>query len=366
MVDFKSTVEKDQVLAKIDDALYVSDQRAAQAQLDSANANVDLAKANLNASQAKAEQAAADWKRAQTIDRSAIAQADYDAFKAEYMAAVAQVEVSRATIVQAQKNVAQSQAALDKANVNVGYCTIRSPVQGTIIARRVNIGQTVVSSLSAPSLFLIAEDLTRMQVWASVNEADVGNLHDGQSVTFTVDTYPNDTFKGTVSKIRWDATMTQNVVTYTVEIDTDNHDLKLFPYMTANIVFEVDRKSNVLLVPNASLRWSPSATAMIDPKYRDVAKPGGHGDSSAGSGSTPGKVIHDHHHGTLWIEDGQFVKPVRVRIGLTDGTDTEVSPDKDGGGDLKDGLAIITSENQADDAGGDASNPFMPKFGKRR
>jgi HlyD family secretion protein len=368
-VDYKSTVEKDQVLARIDDALYVSDELSAEAMLESAKANVDLAKANLNASKAKEDQAAADWKRAQTIDRSAIAQADYDAFKAEYVAAVAQVAVSDATVVQADKNVAQTEATLDKAKVNVGYCTIRSPVKGTIIDRRVNIGQTVVSSLSAPSLFLIAEDLTHMQVWASVNEADVGSIHEGQKVTFTVDAFPNQSFDGVVNKIRWNATMTQNVVTYTVEINTDNKDLKLFPYMTANILFDVAHKDNVLLVSNAALRWTPAGTEMIDPQYRDIVKAGHAGQGFASDapnmqGSSPGQPSHDHHHGVLWVQDGNFVRPIKVRTGLTDGLSTEVMADKDSTNDLKPDVQAIVGEARSDDAGGE-SNPFMPKFGHR-
>src|SRR5690348_16706214 len=141
----------------------------------------------------------------------------------------------KAQLEQARSGVQQAQAALDKAKRNRDFCTIKSPVKGVIITRRVNIGQTVVSSLSAPSLFLIAKDLTRMQIWTAVNEADIGNIHEGQDVTFTVDAYGNRKFTGKVSKVRLDAQMTQNVVTYTVEITTDNKDRALIPYMTANV-----------------------------------------------------------------------------------------------------------------------------------
>ena len=145
-------------------------------------------------------------------------------------------------------------------------------MNGVIIDRRVNIGQTVVASLNAPSLFLIAKDLKRMQVWVAVNEADIGNIHPGQPVTFTVDAFPGEVFLGEVGKIRLNATMTQNVVTYTVEVITDNSDGKLLPYLTANAKFMVSNRPNVLLVPNAALRWIPQAEQVVP-----------------GSGSAPGE-----------------------------------------------------------------------------
>ena len=148
------------------------------------------------------------------------------------------------------------------ARTNLGYTTIKSPVRGVIIDRRVNIGQTVVASLNAPSLFLIAKDLRRMQVWASVNEADIGHIRLDMPVRFTVDAYAGETFHGKVTQIRMNATMTQNVVTYTVVVTTDNSNGKLLPYLTANVQFEMDQRSDVLLVPNAALRWKPQASQM--------------------------------------------------------------------------------------------------------
>ncbi len=163
-----------------------------------------------------------------------------------------------AAILSAQANVTQAQAALDKVQRNLDYCTITSPVKGVIIARRVNIGETVVSSLNTPSLFLIAKDLHHMKVWVSVNEADIGSIHADQSVTFTADAYPGVIFTGMVGKVRLNAAMTQNVVTYTVEIDTDNSSGKLLPYLTCNVQFEVARHKDVLQVPNGALRWIPA------------------------------------------------------------------------------------------------------------
>ena len=204
--------------------------------------------------------------------KNAIAQTDYDTDEANYLAAVANVAVGKATIEQAK-------AALDMAKTNLDYCTIKSPVKGVIIDRRINVGQTVVSTMSVSSLFLVAKDLTRIQVWASVNEADIGRIQVGMPVTFTCDAFPKTTFRGTVCQIRLNATMTQNVVTYTVVVVTDNSDGKLLPYLTANLQFQVDDHHGVLIVPNAALRWKP--------KPEQIAA-GSH-DSTGSSGKEQGK-----------------------------------------------------------------------------
>ena len=218
-MDYGSVVEEGTVLARIDDSLYQADAAQAQAQVQSARASLLRAKADLEQMKAKLLQADRDWKRAKQIGPSeALAQASYDAYEAAYETAKANVAVGEAAILQAKAGVDHSEAALRRAQRNLGYCTIKSPVKGVIIDRRVNIGQTVVASLNAPSLFLIAKDLTRMQVWVAVNEADIGKIHPGQPVTFTVDAFPGETFQGEVGKVRLNASMTQNVVTYTVEI----------------------------------------------------------------------------------------------------------------------------------------------------
>lgn len=184
--------------------------------------------ANVLQVKAKLVQAQQDWNRAQKLGHSeALAPSAYDQYKANYEVAKANVAVTHAAVKQAKAAVAQAQASLNRAQRNLSYCTIKSPVKGVIIDRRVNIGQTVVSSLNAPSLFLIAKDLTRIQVWVSVNEADIGNIHPGLPTTFTVDAFPNQVFHGQVGKVRLNATMTQNVVTYTVVVNTDNSDGKL-------------------------------------------------------------------------------------------------------------------------------------------
>ena len=165
-----------------------------------------------------------------------------------------------------------AKANLEEASVNLGYTTIRSPVKGVILDRRVNIGQTVVASLNAPSLFLIAKDLSRMEIWASVNETDVGSIHVGQGVRFTVGAFPHDTFRGKVAQIRLNASMSQSVVTYTVVVEVENRSGKLLPYLTARLQFEVEERHDVLLVPNAALRWQPSARHVI-PEARAATRP---------------------------------------------------------------------------------------------
>ena len=261
-VDYGSVVEAGMVLARIDDALYAADAASAKAQLAQAKAAVQKAQADLGQMQAKLLQTENDWARAQKLGPSdALSQTDFDAARAAYEVAKANLAVGKAAIVQAQGTVAQAEATLKRALQNLSYCTIVSPVKGVIIDRRVNIGQTVVASLNAPSLFLLAKDLKRIQVWVSVNEADIGRIKPGQPVTFTVDAYPGEVFSGEVGKVRLNATMTQNVVTYTVEIITDNSSGKLLPYLTANVTFIVGERKNVLLVPNAALRWTPQVGA---------------------------------------------------------------------------------------------------------
>src|SRR5438132_3562898 len=270
-VDYGSEVDEGTILALIDPSLYQSDVDQSTATLEQNKANLVRAKADLGQMKAKLDQATRDWNRAQKLGPSdALSQTDYDAYEAAYEIAKSNVAVGEASVTQAEKGVAQAQATLGRSQRNLGYCTIKSPVKGVIIDRRVNIGQTVVSSLSAPSLFLIAKDLKRLEVWASVNEADIGNVHSGQAVTFTVDAYPGRVFKGTVApdQPRLNASMTQNVVTYTVVVETDTSDGKLLPYLTANLLFEVSRQSQVLLVPNTALRWKPNPQQVV-PEARD-------------------------------------------------------------------------------------------------
>jgi HlyD family secretion protein len=356
-VDYGSRVEAGTVLAKIDDAIYAAEVSSAKAALAQAKANVKRAEADLGQLKAKLFQAERDWGRAKKLGPSdALSQSDYDAALSAYEVAKANLNVGQAAVVQAKDAVAQAQATLRRASQNLDYCTIRSPVKGVVIDRRVNIGQTVVSSLNAPSLFLLAKDLKRMQIWAAVNEADIGNIHPGQPVNFTVDAYPRETFHGEVGKIRLNATMTQNVVTYTVEVDTDNSDGRLIPYLTANLKFLVAEQKNVLLVPNAALRWKPQPE-QIAPEFRQQPKKQ-EGRKSGGRKALAQKGQGQEHQasGTLWVAAGAYIKPLQVRLGPTDGSMTEVE-----GPELKEGMQIVVAEQQKGSAAADSASPFVPQ-----
>lgn len=378
-IDYNSEVEQGTVLARIDDVLYASDVESAKAALESSKAAVERAQADIKQYDAKLKQAENDWNRAKDQPLAVMSQADKDAFEAAYYTGLANVAVAKAALAQAEKGVPQAEAVLNRAKRNLSFCTITSPVKGVIIDRRVNVGQTVVSSLNAPSLFLIAKDLTKVQVWASVNEADIGNIHEGQTANFTVDTFPGRTFKGKVGKIRLNATMTQNVVTYVVEVDADNSDGTLKPYLTANVQFEVARHDNAVLVPNVALRWVPSTEELVTPDARGQGgrggpggggggRPGGGGGGAMGGGKRGGPegnsagAMPQQHRGTLYVKDGEFVKPIKVKIGNTDGTNTEILSN-----DVKEGDEVVTSEVHGEAGGDDAArNPFLPQFGRRR
>jgi len=356
-VDYGSHVEAGTILAKIDDALYTADVSQAKAAVAQAKANLKRAEADLGQLKAKLFQAERDWARAKKLGPSdALSQSDYDAALAAYEVAKANVNVGQAAIVQARDAVAQAEATLRRNSQNLDYCTIRSPVRGVVIDRRVNIGQTVVASLNAPSLFLLAKDLRRLQVWASVNEADIGNIRPGQPVTFTVDAYPGIIFQGEVGKIRLNATMTQNVVTYTVEINTDNSDGKLIPYLTANLKFKVAERKNVLLAPNAALRWLPQPD-QIAPGFQQQPKKRGGGKSGEKKGSPP-EAKEAGRTRTLWVPQGSYVRPVEVSLGPSDGSLTEVqSPE------LKEGMQVVVVEQQkGDKAAGGSASPFTPQL----
>jgi HlyD family secretion protein len=360
-VDYGSDIEAGTVLARIDDSIYVSEVSQVKAQLGQSKANVQRAQADLGQFKAKLFQAEADWQRAQQLGPSeALSQSDFDAARAAYEVARANLNVGQAALRQVKEAVSQSEAALQKAKQNLDYCTVKSPVKGVIIDRRVNIGQTVVASLSAPSLFLIARDLKKMQVWASVNEADIGNIHPGQVVTFTVDALPGKTFQGEVVKIRLNATMTQNVVTYTVEVNTDNSAGLLIPYLTANLKFIVQERKNILMVPNAALRWLPQPE-QIDPDFRQTAgKKEPKGPDAPSSTPAASKVDKGESGlGTLWVPQGRYVQPLKVRLGPTDGSMTEVQ-----GQNLNEGVQVVLGEQPKETEAGPAGSPFAPQLFK--
>lgn len=358
-IDYGSVVKKDSLLAQIDDAIYRSELASANAQYAQAKAGVIRAEADVKQLKAKLVQAEADWKRAEKLGPGeALAQSVFDQYKAGYEGAVAAVAVGEAQIEQAKGAVIQADAAVTRATRNLSYTVINSPVDGVIIDRRVNIGQTVVSSLNAPSLFLIAKDLKRMQVWVAVNEADIGQVRPGQAVTFTVDAFPGETFNGVVNKVRLNAQMSQNVVTFTVEVTTDNSNGKLLPYLTANAKFETARREHALIVPNSALRWTPRTEL--------IAQSGENAPSDspqAGRGRGPSTRRAEGPEatvGTLWLPQGNQVKSIRVRLGYSDGAVTEIL----GGSDLAEGTPVVVGEIRDDSAvsSGAPASPFIPQF----
>jgi HlyD family secretion protein len=359
-VNWGSEVEAGMVLARIDSSLYAAAVKTAKAQVDQNLANVLASEANVLQQKANLLYASQNWDRAQKLGPSdALAQSAYDQYKANFEVAKANLAAAEAAVVVAKASVEQGRANLLTAQINLDYCTIKSPVKGVVIDRRVNIGQTVVSSTAAPSLFLIASDLRKqIQAWVSVNEADVGNIVPGQPVSFTVDAFPGHVFRGKVGQVRLNATMTQNVVTYTIEVDTDNSDGKLLPYLTANALFEIGHRKGVLLVPNEALRWTPKpAQIALEPgqkaQDRPVRRAHGAPDGAAAPAAPQGAGVP----ATLWIEQGKFVRPIRVTPGLSDGAFTEVS-----GQNLTEGLRVVYGEGirEADGAQTAERNPFAP------
>ena len=380
-VDYGSQVEAGALLAKIDDSLYAINKKQAEAQLQQAQSAVLSAEAGLVQSKAKLEQARAqlnqakkDWDRAEklgpsdSLSRSAFDtyQSTHEAAKANVSAAEAACEVSTAQIATSKATVMLGQAAIQLADRNLGYCTISSPVKGIVIDRRVDVGQTVVSNMSASSLFLLAKDLKKMEVWVAVNEADIGSIHSGQAVTFSVDTFTGMTFQGSVNKVRLNATMSQNVVTYTVEISTDNTDGTLLPYLTASVKFEVDHKKDVLTVPNAALRWRPNDSQLAAGVENPFSSKAGKPEAPRGGGKSADKK--KSRSGVLWVRDTSTptrVKPLKVRTGISDGVVTEVTPLTDDV-KLEDVEVVVAEQREANGAGPtETTNPFAPKFPSR-
>ncbi len=340
--DFNSQVKKGQVIAKMDPELF-------KAAVEQSRANYAAAKGNLEKAQAQAVDAQRQYERAKALaERQLIATADRDTAESTAAAAKAQVAASQGALEQAS-------ASLHQAQVNMQYSVIKSPIDGVVISRSVDVGQTVAASLQAPTLFTIAEDLSKMQVDTSVAEADVGKLKADMPATFLVDAFPQERFRGKVRQIRNAPQSVQNVVTYDAVIDVDNPDLKLKPGMTANVTFVNAEKNDVLRVPNSALRFRPpaelarAATSSANPATSDSAAPAG---SSAdrprrqrgqGEGQGPpdgarrGGPKEDSDVRTVWVLSGIEPHPVKIHVGITDGSLTEVTD-----GELSSGDALIT------------------------
>jgi HlyD family secretion protein len=319
--DFNSPVRKGQLIAKIDPDLF-------QAAAEQARANLFAAEGNLAKSAAQAVDARRQAERARTLaERKLIAQADEETALATADAADAQVKAS-------QGSVEQARAGLHQAQVNLAYTNILSPTRGTVISRNVDVGQTVAASLQAPTLFVIAEDLAKMQVDTSVAEADVGRLSAGMAATFSVDAYPSETFHGVVRQIRNAPQTVQNVVTYDAVIDVDNPDLRLKPGMTANVTFVYAEKDEVLRLPNAALRFRPPQGMAEAASGGRPVGPGAAGGRAAG----PRPARAEARDGrTIWVLRGEKPSSLRIRVGISDGSLTEVVE-----GDLKEGDRVVT------------------------
>jgi HlyD family secretion protein len=357
-IDYGSHVEEGTVLARIDESLYRAAVKQATANMHQAEANMHQAEANLLSMKSKLGQTRRDWGRAQKLGpKGALSQLDFDTAKNAYETATASVEAYEASVEAARRSVEVSGAALETARINLNYCTIVAPVKGVIVDRRVNIGQTVVASLSAPSLFLLAKDLTRLQIWASVNEADIGQIRPGQPVRFRVAAYPGETFKGSVLQVRLNAAMTQNVVTYTVVVGADNSGGRLLPYMTATLDFEVQRRAAVLRVPNTALRWQPTAQ-QVSPELRAGVEKWDRSHEGPPQGrAAEGAKGENPEDERVWVVEGPFVRPLKVRVGVSDGVMTEIV-----GGELRAGTRVVAGETAADSSA-DSKNPFARKLG---
>ncbi|HEY5949392.1 MAG TPA: efflux RND transporter periplasmic adaptor subunit [Kofleriaceae bacterium] len=308
--DFNDKVTKGQIIAKLDDSVL-------KAQIDQMQAAYDLAVANLNKAKVTALNAKRQLDRQKSLEeQKLIAGATVDQFQVEYDTANVQISASKA-------DVSRAAASLKQARTNLGYATIYSPVDGVVLSRSVELGQTVASSLQAPVLFTIAEDLARMQIDTAVAEGDVGALKEGMKATFTVDAFPGKQFAGVVRQVRNAPTTNQGVVTYDAVIDVDNKDLNLRPGMTANVAFVLDRVENAIKIPNAALRFKPSREQMLALFEKFGGGPGRRGSGAGGSGGSGG-----------WSrgERGSGERGPRGGSGATDGSGGGGSADMAAGG----------------------------------
>jgi len=352
-VDFNSRVHKGDLVALIDPALFKGAVEQATADLENARANLVAARANLEKAQAGLVQTKADYDRTIGLTKDGVlSQQQLDLAKANYDSATAAVGGARANVTQAEAQVSQKEAALAVAQTNLNYTVIRSPIDGTVVARNVDVGQTVAASLQAPTIFTIAQDLKKMQVYAKTDESDVGNIKVGKEVAFKVDAFPKETFRGVVSQVRMNATTVQNVVTYDTIIDFANPELKLFPGMTAYVTIPVATVQNVLKLPNTALRYKPP----MEPEevlalYRRFGIEGGDRKSAsdaAAAAEAPQTADGGQNRprasrsdtAIVWkLHADNSMEPVKVSLGITDHSYTEVTALTKGG--LKEGDELI-------------------------
>ena len=390
--DFNSHVKKDQIIARIDPSLFDGALLQAKADLENARANATAAKANLEKAKAAEAQSRADYERTKPLAaQGVLSQQALDVSKANEDASLAAISAAQSAVVQANAQVSQKAAAVTVAQTNLNHTIIRAPIDGVVVSRNVDIGQTVAASLQAPTLFTIAQDLTKMQVYAKTDESDVGQIKTGQPISFKVDAFPNDQFRGRVSQIRMNATTVQNVVTYDTVIDFDNPEMKLFPGMTAYVTIPVATANDVLKVPNAALRYKPDlkpeemrdlyAKAGIQMGMREqggrFSSGGGGQQRPAGeSGGRPNQAQGSPDQqprrdrppsdvAVVWkLLPDKKLEPVQIRTGITDHTTTQLVQVLKG--QLNDGDQLITGANRGS-ANRPGSNPLggPPRGGPR-
>jgi HlyD family secretion protein len=374
--DFNSRVHKGEVIALIDPSLLQGALLQATADLENARANVVAAQANLAKANATLVQTRADYDRTAVLAHSrAGTQQELDLARANYETARASVDAAAAAVTQARAQVSQKVATVSVARTNLGYTVIRSPIDGTVVARNVDVGQTVAASLQAPTIFTIAQDLTKMQVYAKTDESDVGRIKVARPVTFKVDAFPKDVFHGVVSQIRMNPTTVQNVVTYDAVIDFQNPELKLFPGMTAYVTIPVATAENAVKLPNAALRYRPplapeairalyakygigaeAAVAQGDADTGDDAPPSPGAERQGGApraGRRTARLPGGGETGTVpttprsnsaivWkLRPDHTIEPVQVALGITDHAYTEVTGLL--AGNLKPGDEVVTT-----------------------
>ena len=372
--DFNSPVKKGQVIARLDPSLF-------QTQVEQARANVSRSEADLDRLRLSEADALRKFERARKLAADGLIPAmDLDAAEAAYLSASAQVRSAQAQVVQARASLNQAEVSLEKT-------VITAPISGIVIARNVDVGQTVAASLQAPTLFVIAADLTKMRVNASIHEADIGRIRPGQGVRFRVDSFPSDEFPGTVSLVRLNPVVQQNVVTYATVIDVPNPQLKLKPGMTATVTIRIESRQNVLLVPNAALRFRPTAEMFaalgqpVPPGEEPAAPDHGawKGAARGGTAKPPagvppskraespaepaaelfGPLAAQESVGRVWLYGDRHITARRVRLGITDGTHTELlSPD------LAEGATVVTnilSGGASPPASTTTSSPLLPQ-----
>lgn len=320
-VDYNSPVKRGQVIAELDKTNLVSE-------LNSANSNLQGARSDLNYQQA-------NYNRQRTLfEKGLISANDF--------------ESARLALEQAQSVLSQRQEAVNKARTNLGYATITSPIDGIVLSKAVEEGQTVASSFNTPTLFTIVKDMTDMRVIADVDEADIGEVREGQRVTYTVDAYPSEVFQGTVTQVRNEATTTNNVVTYEVVISAPNPDLKLKPGLTANVTVYTLEQPNVLSVPSKALRFTPT---------KEMLQPGQ-------------KIVDCNAKKKLWVREGNTFKAYGVSVGISNGTRTQIVSGIKEGTEVIVDIAEATDQEGADPSAAAASqekSPFAPsRPGKKK